>query len=101
MKPYSEPIELALGIAEFKRLGDLCDAARDACRAAGAEYQRKVDVPIIGLLYSMPAWRRYERAMSNYDEVFARFMAFSTAHIARLQAIPCAGMETPPKEMMQ
>ncbi len=37
--------------------------------AAQADYDRKLAVPVIGFLYSWPAWRRYVRAFREWNAV--------------------------------
>jgi hypothetical protein len=41
--------------------------ARARLEAAQADYDRKMAVPVIGFLYSMPAWRRYSRAFRAWN----------------------------------
>jgi hypothetical protein len=45
--------------------------ARARLEAAQADYDRKMAVPVIGFLYSMPAWRRYERAFREWSALEA------------------------------
>lgn len=43
--------------------------------AAADDYERKFDVPVIGLFYSMPAWRRYQAAHREFTTRSDLFLA--------------------------
>lgn len=56
--------------------------AMEKLEQAQAEYDRKQAVPVVGLLYSWPAWRRYRRAFKEWN-------ATAGAHWrARAEGIP-------------
>jgi bisphosphoglycerate-independent phosphoglycerate mutase (AlkP superfamily) len=51
--------------------------------AAMAEYDRKMAVPIVGLFYSMPAWRRYVRAFDAYRTAEAEYFRSASSPSVR------------------
>ena len=48
-------------------------ASEVALDTAAAEYERKLGVPVVGVFYSWPAWRRYTAAFRNYQYAFHRY----------------------------
>jgi hypothetical protein len=59
--------------------------ARARLEAAEAEYDRKMAMPVIGFLYSIPAWRRYERAFWVWRALEA---AYWTERVREVRAAP-------------
>lgn len=78
--PFPKPrVEVLSADARVKELERATAKAKVLLDAAYAEYRRKNAVPIIGLWYSNPAYRRYMKAFDVYDKV-------ATEHLAALGA---------------
>ncbi len=61
------------------------EEAKRALELAGDDYERKARIPVVGLFYSMPAWRRYLTAFNRYDRTFCAWWFERTGQ--RLQTI--------------
>lgn len=50
------------------------EEARERLILARGEYNRKMSVRFIGIIYSIPAWRRYSRAFRDYSKATTEYL---------------------------